>query len=99
VLIVNATVCVNFRSIIVFVDYIPGRPALGVLELVSLYERMRGFLFITKLHRGVFLCIRCSGIHRGMGTHISRIKSVDLDMWTAEQMDVGVSCFILCSPD
>ena len=35
---------------------------------------------------GVFLCIRCSGIHRGMGTHISRVKSVDLDSWTDEQM-------------
>jgi stromal membrane-associated protein len=39
--------------------------------------------------RGVFLCIRCSGIHRGMGTHISKVKSVDLDMWTPEQMDVS----------
>ena len=29
---------------------------------------------------------RCSGIHRGMGTHISRVKSVDLDAWTDEQM-------------
>ncbi|KIK94685.1 hypothetical protein PAXRUDRAFT_431741 [Paxillus rubicundulus Ve08.2h10] len=36
---------------------------------------------------GVFLCIRCSGIHRGMGTHISRVKSIDLDMWTPEQME------------
>ncbi|TEB26296.1 ArfGap-domain-containing protein [Coprinellus micaceus] len=36
---------------------------------------------------GVFLCIRCSGIHRGMGTHISKVKSVDLDAWTPEQMD------------
>ncbi|TRM62986.1 hypothetical protein BD626DRAFT_497202 [Schizophyllum amplum] len=35
---------------------------------------------------GVFLCIRCSGIHRGMGTHISKVKSVDLDTWTPEQM-------------
>ncbi|ESK95597.1 stromal membrane-associated protein [Moniliophthora roreri MCA 2997] len=36
---------------------------------------------------GVFLCIRCSGIHRGMGTHISKVKSVDLDKWTPEQME------------
>ena len=30
--------------------------------------------------------LRCSGIHRGMGTHISRVKSVDLDSWTDEQL-------------
>ncbi|WFD32031.1 ARF GAP with effector function(s) [Malassezia sp. CBS 17886] len=35
---------------------------------------------------GCFLCIRCSGIHRSMGTHISRVKSIDLDIWTPEQM-------------
>ncbi|KIK66037.1 hypothetical protein GYMLUDRAFT_218846 [Collybiopsis luxurians FD-317 M1] len=36
---------------------------------------------------GVFVCIRCSGIHRSMGTHISKVKSVDLDVWTPEQME------------
>jgi len=36
---------------------------------------------------GVFLCIRCSGIHRKMGTHISKVKSVTLDKWKREQLD------------
>ncbi|KAL1922060.1 uncharacterized protein VTP21DRAFT_10702 [Calcarisporiella thermophila] len=36
---------------------------------------------------GIFVCIRCSGIHRSMGTHISRVKSVDLDKWTPQQIE------------
>lgn len=36
---------------------------------------------------GCYLCIRCSGIHRSMGTHISKVKSIDLDIWTPEQME------------
>lgn len=36
--------------------------------------------------RRLLTLIRCSGIHRGMGTHISRVKSVDLDAWTDEQL-------------
>ncbi|CAB4483321.1 unnamed protein product [Rhizophagus irregularis] len=36
---------------------------------------------------GIFVCITCSGTHRSMGTHISRVKSVDLDTWTPEQVE------------
>jgi len=35
---------------------------------------------------GVFLCIKCSGIHRAMGTHISFIRSVSLDKWKPEEI-------------
>jgi len=35
---------------------------------------------------GIFLCIKCSGIHRKMGTHISFVRSVGLDDWKEHEI-------------
>ncbi|CAH8436165.1 unnamed protein product, partial [Dicrocoelium dendriticum] len=34
---------------------------------------------------GVFLCVRCATVHRKMGTHVSKVKSLQLDSWNKEQ--------------
>eukprot|EP00123_Amoebidium_parasiticum_P007780 comp18355_c0_seq1/m.19491 comp18355_c0_seq1/g.19491 ORF comp18355_c0_seq1/g.19491 comp18355_c0_seq1/m.19491 type:complete len:377 (-) comp18355_c0_seq1:225-1355(-) len=36
---------------------------------------------------GAFLCIRCAGLHRNIGVHISKVKSTNLDTWTPEQIE------------
>ncbi|KAL7566266.1 hypothetical protein ACA910_011326 [Epithemia clementina (nom. ined.)] len=35
---------------------------------------------------GILFCFQCSGLHRGLGTHISFVRSVTLDSWTAKQI-------------
>ncbi|GAA5957522.1 hypothetical protein JCM3765_001167 [Sporobolomyces pararoseus] len=35
---------------------------------------------------GVVLCIACSGRHRGLGSHISKVRSIELDDWSDEQI-------------
>mmetsp|Transcript_29229 Transcript_29229/g.46352 ORF Transcript_29229/g.46352 Transcript_29229/m.46352 type:complete len:564 (+) Transcript_29229:98-1789(+) len=41
----------------------------------------------TSTNIGVFVCIRCSGIHRNLGVHISFVKSSTLDKWNYKLLD------------
>ncbi|RAK82516.1 putative GTPase activating protein for Arf [Aspergillus fijiensis CBS 313.89] len=36
---------------------------------------------------GIFLCMRCAALHRKLGTHISKVKSLSMDSWTDDQVD------------
>ncbi|XP_074578647.1 ADP-ribosylation factor GTPase-activating protein AGD5-like [Curcuma longa] len=40
----------------------------------------------ASVNLGVFLCMQCSGIHRSLGVHISKVRSAALDTWLPEQV-------------
>ncbi|XP_078723925.1 arf-GAP with GTPase, ANK repeat and PH domain-containing protein 2-like isoform X2 [Lampetra fluviatilis] len=45
----------------------------------------------ASLNLGALICIECSGIHRNLGSHVSRVRSLDLDEWPDELAQVMVS--------
>jgi hypothetical protein len=41
----------------------------------------------ASVNLGIFICLNCSGIHRSLGTHITKVRSCTLDTWTPEQIE------------
>ena len=42
----------------------------------------------VSINLGIFLCITCSGIHRSLGTHLSKVRSLLLDKLSPAQLDI-----------
>ncbi|KAJ1653198.1 hypothetical protein IWQ61_006637 [Dispira simplex] len=42
----------------------------------------------SSINMGTLLCIECSGIHRSLGVHLSKVRSLTLDNWEPEQIQV-----------
>uniref|UniRef100_A0A8B9JEF5 Arf-GAP with coiled-coil, ANK repeat and PH domain-containing protein n=1 Tax=Astyanax mexicanus TaxID=7994 RepID=A0A8B9JEF5_ASTMX len=38
----------------------------------------------ASINLGITLCIQCSGIHRSLGVHVSKVRSLTLDTWEPE---------------
>ncbi|KNE72324.1 hypothetical protein AMAG_20566 [Allomyces macrogynus ATCC 38327] len=44
----------------------------------------------ASINLGVVFCITCSGLHRSMGVHVSKVRSIILDTWDAATVEVMV---------
>uniref|UniRef100_A0A3B4AES3 Arf-GAP with coiled-coil, ANK repeat and PH domain-containing protein n=1 Tax=Periophthalmus magnuspinnatus TaxID=409849 RepID=A0A3B4AES3_9GOBI len=44
----------------------------------------------ASVNLGVTVCIHCSGIHRSLGVHVSKVRSITLDSWDPEHLKVQV---------
>ena len=42
----------------------------------------------ASISNGIFLCLDCSSEHRGYGIEISFIRSITMDQWTQEQVNI-----------
>jgi hypothetical protein len=54
---------------------------------ISHLTDLEDLYFSRSANNGVFICLQCYGVHRSVGTHVSKVLSVTLDQWTDDEIN------------
>ncbi|KAL3003708.1 hypothetical protein AAZX31_08G121400 [Glycine max] len=78
-----------------------GRPVSSFLQVkedcrIYCFKKIIAFVLIAMLqilngpNIGVFVCLKCCGVHRSLGSQISKVLSVTLDEWSSDEIDAMI---------
>ena len=42
----------------------------------------------ASVNNAIYLCLNCAGVHRGFGVNISYMRSITMDSWSENQMNL-----------
>lgn len=92
VLIVTIHVSSKYHVIVIKLD--PASSAY-VVTLHQQSKRRYSLYFIgpdwASINLGIVMCIECSGVHRSLGVHISKVRSLTLDKWEEKVVQVHIN--------
>ena len=70
--------------------FLPGQNTIDELRIINPYCADCGALSPewASINLCIMICIDCSGIHRKLGTHVSKVRSITLDKWTSYNLQL-----------